>query len=72
MTTDKTVFPVDHELFCNRCDEPLNPKRAVWLELDTLTGIYHTKGRFPEGGMSQGFFEFGSACAKKIANQEGA
>jgi hypothetical protein len=63
------TYPADN-LFCNRCDEPLKPERAVWLELDTHTGIYHSEGRFPEGGLSQGCFEFGSACAKRIANQE--
>jgi hypothetical protein len=44
MMADTTGFPIDHELFCNRCGEHLNPKRAVWLELDTLTGIYHRNG----------------------------
>ena len=63
---------LDRDLYCNRCDEPLDPERAVWLELDTRTGIYHTEGQFPEDGLSQGSFEFGSACAKRIANQERA
>jgi len=66
------VFPSDtRDLFCNRCDEPLKPELAVWLELNTNTGIYHSEGQFPKDGLSQGCFEFGATCAKKIANREG-
>ena len=67
------VFPSDtRDLFCNRCDEPLKPELAVWLELNTNTGIYHSEGQFPKDGLSQGCFEFGATCAKKIANRESA
>ena len=61
---------MSESLFCNRCDKPLEPKAAVWLELNTYTGIYHSTGQFPEDGLSQGCFEFGATCAKKIANRE--
>ena len=52
-------------LVCNRCDRELDEAKAVWLELDMLTGLYHAEGNFPEDGESQGHFEFGAACARK-------
>lgn len=53
------------EYYCTRCGERLNENRAIWLELDTNTGLYHREGQIPTGGLSQGFFIFGAACAKR-------
>ena len=50
-------------LFCERCGQPLNPDRVVWLELSNTDGRYYKK--IPEGHMSQGAFTFGKACSIK-------
>lgn len=47
---------------CERCNEVLNPNRAVWLELSITDGKYYRE--LPEGHESQGGFSFGSSCAK--------
>jgi hypothetical protein len=49
---------------CTRCNEKLNPKTMVWLELSNTDGKYYPEGELPEGHVSQGGFEFGRACAK--------
>ena len=49
-------------IYCERCNERLNPKTAVWLELSNTDGNYYTE--IPEGHNSQGGFSFGKACAK--------
>lgn len=54
-----------HPIYCERCEEQLKPGREVWLELNTRTGLYHAEGDFPADGLSQGWFTFGSACAKR-------
>lgn len=55
---------------CQRCDRVLDPDTAVWLELDTHTGLYHDDADdavvpFPADGLSQGWLPFGVACAHK-------
>jgi hypothetical protein len=50
-------------IHCERCNERLNPKTAVWLELSNSNGMYYTE--IPAGHDSQGMFSFGRACAKK-------
>jgi hypothetical protein len=52
----------EEKIFCERCGERLNPKKAVWLEFSTTDGNYYTS--IPEGHLSQGLFSFGSACSK--------
>jgi hypothetical protein len=47
---------------CERCNERLNPKTAVWLELSMTDGKYYKQ--IPEGHLSQGGFSFGIACSK--------
>lgn len=49
---------------CTCCGKLLNPKTLVQLELDQRIGMYHDFGGVPESA-SQGWFEFGPACAKK-------
>ena len=49
---------------CERCNEKLNPKTTVWLELSMTDGKYYPSDKFPEGHESQGGFSFGRACAK--------
>jgi len=51
------------ECKCHRCGAELNNKRIVWLELDNETDLFHKLEDFPEDGISQGCFKFGSACA---------
>ena len=48
---------------CERCNELINPKTAVWLELSITDGKYYKEGKIPEGHVSQGGFSFGKACA---------
>ena len=49
---------------CERCNEKLNPKKVVWLELSMTDGNYYEPEKFPSDHESQGGFSFGSACAK--------
>lgn len=49
---------------CQCCGRRLNPATQVDLELDQRVGEYHDFGGVPESD-SQGWFEFGAACAKK-------
>jgi len=49
------------QLFCNRCNKPLISEKALWLELDQDTGLYHA-GSIPDGHTSQGSFPFGADC----------
>lgn len=51
-------------LKCIHCGKKLDPAKAVWLTLDTERNVY-TSGEVPEAH-SQGSFEFGAACAKKV------
>jgi len=53
----------NEEIFCARCDRELTGK-AVWMELDTRTGIFTQKENIPEEH-SQGWYPFGTTCAKK-------
>ena len=59
------------EIYCERCVRELDRDQAVWLELDSLTGLYHEPERFPADGESQGEFSFGSACAKTVLQRGG-
>ena len=52
---------------CECCDRPIKDGQGVNLELDSWTGLYH-KGGVPED-RSQGWFLFGSSCAKKMLNE---
>lgn len=49
-------------IYCQRCNERLNPDKAVWLELSNTDGKYYIS--IPEGHVSQGGFSFGKACSK--------
>lgn len=49
---------------CERCNEKLNPKTTVWLELSITDGNYYLSSEFPNEHESQGGFSFGKACAK--------
>lgn len=48
---------------CERCNEKLNPKKVIWLELSITDGKYYSE--LPEGHESQGGFSFGKACSIK-------
>ena len=52
---------------CLHCGKKLNPDKMVWLELDNNRNVYTAKG-VPEQD-SQGWFEFGAACAKKVQDK---
>lgn len=57
------------EHYCERCGERLNPATMVALELNSHTGLY-SNGGVPESE-SQGWFDFGKACAAKILKAGG-
>lgn len=57
------------ELLCDRCTQPLSEADAVWLDLNSRTNQYSRDGWPAE--VSQGWFAFGAACARK-ALKEGA
>ena len=61
-------FQDNEEHDCNECEERLKPGKAVWLELVEGTGDYYFHGipkkLLDEGYRSQGWFPFGSTCAK--------
>jgi hypothetical protein len=57
------------EAYCECCGKLLKSK-AVVLELNQNTGIYHSHGEVPEGE-SQGGFMFGTTCAKRILKNGG-
>ena len=53
--------------YCERCGVEIKPGREVWLELNSVTGTWHT----PEDAQvppeqSQGCFPFGADCARAI------
>jgi hypothetical protein len=56
-------FPND-TFRCACCEQELNPKTLVWLELSFKTGEYAKPGEVPEDE-SQGCFTFGRACARR-------
>jgi len=49
---------------CTCCGKKLNPATMVSLELDQRINRFHDFGDVPEES-SQGWFDFGAACAKK-------
>ncbi len=55
---------------CERCGEELNEKTLVSLELSNTTGKYH-KGGIPAREESQGWFDFGQACARAVLKNDG-
>ncbi len=48
---------------CERCNEVLNEKTAVWLEYSQTDSKYYEE--VPAGHVSQGGFSFGKACAAR-------
>lgn len=53
-------------IFCERCGEQLNERRAVWLEKSWRTGLFHAEGGAVPTEESQGGFPFGAACARAV------
>ena len=58
----------ENHIFCERCGQPLNKKRVVWLELSNTDGKYYKE--IPEGHISQGGFAFGKACSIKQLKED--
>lgn len=59
-------------LYCERCNERLDPSKIVWLELSQETGLFTDpdKAVLPENE-SQGGFTFGRACANSVLKNGG-
>jgi hypothetical protein len=55
---------------CERCHRPVDKNKAVWLELDTNTGLYRLPGQIKESN-SQGCFAFGPDCAENVLHANG-
>jgi hypothetical protein len=56
--------------YCTECGQELDSSKAVWLELNCNDGRWTSKeGECPESE-SQGWFIFGSACAKKVLRKQ--
>jgi hypothetical protein len=53
---------------CERCNEKINPKKTIWLELSIDDGNYYLPKDFPKNHNSQGAFPFGKACSKTQLN----
>ena len=51
----------EQSIYCERCGDKLNPKKAVWLELSLTDGKYYET--IPPDHVSQGSFSFGKACS---------
>jgi len=56
---------------CECCNKPLYGHACRWLELDRRTDTYHDRQDVPED-MSQGWFVFGLACAKRLIKHGGS
>lgn len=54
---------------CNKCGKALNPKKTIWLEYSITDGCFYHSDEFPSGHESQGCFEFGTDCAKKVVTR---
>jgi len=69
---DHDVYNCDqcNPVHCVRCNEKLDSKTMVSMELSNTTGKYY-KGGIPKGEKSQGWFDFGQACAKAIIKNKG-
>lgn len=65
MTTNRTAPMTPYiSPTCDHCGKPIKSGR-VPLELDQRIGEYHDFGNVP-ADMSQGWFDFGPDCAKKL------
>jgi hypothetical protein len=53
---------------CLECGKWIKSGREVMMELDTNTGKYYRDG-IPANGLSQGWFQFGADCARKLNGQ---
>ena len=71
-TTMKKPFTFKEDIdnnCCSKCGKKLNPKKTVWLEYSITDGCVYEPNEFPEGHESQGCFEFGQDCAKKVVTR---
>lgn len=66
LTASASELPVS-ERYCTCCERLLTSK-VVWLELDQRRTVYHDFGGVP-ADKSQGWFPFGSACAKRLRKE---
>lgn len=53
---------------CSNCGKQLKSNQAIWLELSITDGLVYDPKDFPQGHQSQGLFEFGSDCAKRVVS----
>ena len=54
---------------CSNCGKKLNPNKTVWLEYSITDDCVYYSNEFPQGHESQGCFEFGADCAKKVVTR---
>ena len=54
---------------CSNCGKKLNAEKTIWLEYSITDGCVYLPEEFPQGHDSQGWFEFGQDCAKKVVTR---
>jgi len=54
---------------CSNCGKKLNPEKTIFLELSITDGCVYDPDEFPQDHESQGWFEFGKDCAKKVVSR---
>ena len=54
---------------CHKCSKKLNEKKTIWLEYSITDDCMYYPKEFPHGHDSQGCFEFGPDCAKKVVTR---
>jgi hypothetical protein len=60
--------PTQH--YCERCGQPLDESKAVWLELNKHSGKFLEVETVP-ANQSQGCFPFGEDCANAVRKAGG-
>ena len=61
----------NEKVYCEKCNQKLHihENKIKFLELSITDGVYYDG--IPEGHESQGWFPFGTACAKSILKNGG-
>lgn len=54
---------------CSKCGKKLNAEKTIWLEYSITDNCVYLPEEFPQGHDSQGWFEFGADCAKKVVTR---
>lgn len=61
----------NHDETCLECGRSLNKQKIEWLHASVEGFRMYDVDELPDGLTSQGWFAFGSACAKNVLKQSG-